>query len=329
MAARRNKAVDWLVYFVVRVVLCVLQTLTLEACGHLARGIAWLLNDVLRVRRRTTEENLQLIFPELTAEQRLTISRRMWESLFLTVCEVAQAPRRLHDTNWRTYIDLSREHKRQIVQMLLDSRPVVVVSGHYGNFELGCFIIGLLGFPSHALVRPLDNPYLNDYLQRFREMKGQYLLPKDGSANQIAALLETGGKLVLAGDQHAGPKGCWVDFLGRPASCHKGVALFTLTSGAPMVVVTVTRQADPEKLQARPMKFQVRVEGVADPRELPSELASVTGLTRWYNLRLEQGIRRQPHQYWWLHRRWRDAPPPRRAKNSDAPPQTDAQRPAA
>ena len=43
--------------------------------------------------------------------------------------------------------------------------------------------------------------------------------------------------LVLLGDQHAGPKGCWVDFFGQPASCHKGVALFTLTSGAPMAVL--------------------------------------------------------------------------------------------
>ena len=46
-------------------------------------------------------------------------------------------------------------------------------------------------------------------------------------------MLQMGGILSLLADQYAGEKGCWVEFMGRPASCHKAVALFTITSGAP------------------------------------------------------------------------------------------------
>ena len=74
--------------------------------------------------------------------------------------------------------------------------------------------------PTFTVARTLDNPFLDRFLNRFREAKGQFIVDKQGSAGQIDDVLARGGKLVLLGDQHAGPKGCWVDFFGRQASCH-------------------------------------------------------------------------------------------------------------
>ena len=107
--------------------------------------------------------------------------------------------------------------------------------------------------------RKLDNPYLDRFLNKFRGSTGQFILPKQGCAPQVEAVLQSGGTLSLLGDQHAGEKGCWVEFLGRPASCHKAVALFTLTSGAPQIVSYVRRLG-------RPMQFEIGVAGVADPQ---------------------------------------------------------------
>jgi KDO2-lipid IV(A) lauroyltransferase len=63
----------------------------------------------------------------------------------------------------------------------------------------------------------------------------------------------------------------------------------------------------------RPLKFEVGLGGIADPDRDASLLTGVPALTRWYNQRLEEGIRRSPDQYWWLHRRWKEPPPKRRA----------------
>lgn len=301
---------QWLAYVSVRLALCVVQTASIETCQFGCRALAWFACEVLRIRRQVVLQNLTRAFPDWTDAQRARVARRMWEHLLLMACELAHMQRKLHETNWTRY--LSFERRAQAVRMLLDPRPTVVVSGHFGNFELGCYLIGLLGFRGYAIARPLDNPFLDRFVRKFRESKGQYILDKDGCAQQIADLLEAGETLNLLGDQFAGPKGCWVEFFGQSASCHKGVALFTLTSGAPMSVMAVVRRSE------RPMEYAVELAGQVDPRSLPADLSHVKGLTRWYNARLEDLIRRYPAQYWWLHRRWKGEPP-KRAKGGVAP----------
>ncbi len=311
MARRAMLALsDWGVCFALRVVLCAIQSTSLTTCGIAARWLAFLLSDVLRVRVQTVEANLKIAFPDLGPVERRRLRRRMWEHLVLMVCEIAHAPRKLHETNWRKHIVI--EGRREIVTYLLDRRPTVIVSGHFGNFEVGGYLIGLLGFPTYSIARTLDNRQLEQMVKDFRERKGQYIVPKDGSGTLVAQFLERGDKVALLADHHAGPKGCWVDFLGQPTSCHKAVALFTLGSGAPMLSISNARGH-------RPMSFRVRLEGLADPRDLPNELASVPALTRWYNQALENAIRRSPDQYWWLHRRWRGEPPRRRPAEKRPP----------
>ena len=136
--------------------------------------------------------------------------------------------------------------------------------------------------------------------------------PGRRSAKTIEAILADGGNIGMLGDQHAGKRGCWVDFLGRPASCHKALALFTLTSKAPMMVCYAKRQD-------RPMQFEVGMTGVADPACPDEHQDNVKTLTQWYNERLGELILATPHQYWWLHRRWKGQPASRkRAKPRQA-----------
>ena len=186
-----------------------------------------------------------------------------------------------------------------------------MVSGHFGNFELGSYITGLLGYRGYLIARPLDNPYLDRYVSRFRAAYGQIVLPKHGSAGQVEAVLSGGGRISLLGDQHAGPKGCWVDFLGRPASCHKAVALLTLTGGAPLLVTYLKRVGGP-------LQFEAGLMAVADPQTPGQEQANVESLTRWYNAMLEQVILGAPEQYWWVHRRWKGKSPRKRAEAETA-----------
>jgi Kdo2-lipid IVA lauroyltransferase/acyltransferase len=297
---------DWLVYVVVRVAVSIVQTMRLETCQQLARPLAYLACDVLRVRRGVVDENLRHVYPELAPHERRVLIRRMWEHLVLMACEIAHAPRCVHETNWREYFHFPIQQKRQFVTYLLEPRPIVLVSGHFGNFEITSYVAGLLGFPTYAIARRLDNPYLDRWVNAFRSVHGQFILPKDGSAGYIDAVLRSGGVIALLGDQHAGLKGCWVDFLGRPASCHKAVALFTLVSGAPLLVSYGKRVGGP-------LHFEIGLEAVADPRQPGPELANVKTLTQWYNQALERIIRSAPEQYWWVHRRWKNAPPGKHA----------------
>lgn len=294
-----KQLMDWLVYLIVRLAICFVQAISLESCHAIARVLAWVACDLVRLRQGVVEGNLRQAFPELPDGDRRVLARRMWEHLFLMGCEIAHAPRKVHDTNWRRYFCFNG--KREMVACLLDSRPTVFVSGHFGNFELSSYMMGLFGFPTYAIARPLDNPYLDRYVNQFRSTHGQFILPKDGSAPQVDAVLRSGGVIALLADQHAGRKGCWVDFFGRPASCHKAVALFTLVSGAPLVVAYGRRVGGP-------LQFELGVGGIADPRIPSEDLSGVKALTQWYNRILEEIILVSPEQYWWVHRRWKEQP---------------------
>jgi KDO2-lipid IV(A) lauroyltransferase len=230
---RPRNLLDYTAYLVVRLFVCVVQAMPVDRCAGVARLLAHFCCSILKIRRRLVEENLRYAFPTMTADERKQLSREMWEHLFLLVVEVIHAPRKIHHTNWRDYVTLVNADR--IIRTFFDDRPTVIVCGHYGNFELSGFTLGILGFPSYTIARTLDNPYLDRFLNEFRGMTGQYILPKEGSSGEVQQILQQGGILALLGDQNAGRKGCWVEFFGRPASSHKGIALFTLASEAPTI----------------------------------------------------------------------------------------------
>ncbi len=173
---------DFAVYLVVRVIICVIQASTLRSCERLSTGLAVLFCNVLRVRHAVIEDNLKHAFPEDSAERRAEIEFGMWRHLFLMICEIALASRKIHESNWRRYIQIT--NRRPLVQAFLDPRPVVAVTAHFGNFEMCGYASGLLGFPTYTIARTLDNRFLHRYLMKFRAATGQYILPTKGSARK-------------------------------------------------------------------------------------------------------------------------------------------------
>ena len=301
-----KRAGQFLVYLLMRVLVSIIQAFSMRTCAGVVRLVAYLLCDVVKFRAATIDENLKIALPDSTPLERHKIARRMWRHLLMMVLETIHAPRKIHDTNWRNFVVIN--DRRAIVTTMLLPRPKVIVTAHFGNFEIAGYLTGLLGFRTHTVARTINNPFIDAYVNRIREAKGQYILPKVGSAPQADGVLSSGGMLVLLGDQHAGPKGCWVDFMGRPSSCHKALALFTLVSKAPMVAVYCKRTTGP-------MQFELGMAGLMDPNLPAPELAGVKQLTQWYNQVLEREIRQEMHQYWWVHRKWRDEP---RRKNESA-----------
>ncbi len=295
----RRQIVDFSVYVVIRILICVAQAMPMETGQRIARGLAWLFCDLLHVRGAVVDDNLAHAFPELSAAARLRLARQMWEHLFVLVIEVAHTPRKIHETNWREFVTLTNE--AELVRALLDDRPTLIVTAHLGNFEVGGYVLGVLGFPTFTIARTLDNRYLDRFLNRFRGSTGQHIIPKNGGYDRIIDVLARGGAMTFLADQYAGPKGCWIEFFGRPASAHKAIALLALDNNG-RVSVCASRRLD------RPMRFELRNYVMLDPHAAGNSLAGVRELTQWYSSRLEELIRQTPGQYWWLHRRWK-APP--------------------
>jgi KDO2-lipid IV(A) lauroyltransferase len=301
VASCKAYASEFAAYVVVRSLVSFVQVLPYDMGDSMCRGIAYLAAGPLRIRHQATHHNLQNVFPDATQEQRDRLNHVMWHHLMLMVCEIAWAQRRLHLTNWSDHV--SFRNNRKILRACLSKRPSVLVTGHFGNFEIGGYTMGLMGCGSTTIARRLDNRFLHAWVERFRGAKGQKMVDKEGCAAEVDQHLLAGGALTLLADQHAGPKGCWVQFMGVPASCHKALALFSLASGAPMFAGYTRR------VGMKPMQFESNCTGVADPQNDPDEVcASVTTLTNWYNGQLASAVSETVEQYWWLHRRWRTPP---------------------
>jgi len=305
----RTRALDAVAYAAVRVLICIVQSLPRDLCERFARASSDLLANRVKIRRRVVRDNLQQAFPEWTPAQAREAARGMWEHLLLMVVEIAHAERVIRKTTWRRHLRI--HGMERMVRELWADRPKVILSGHFGNFELAAFLFGAFGFRIYSVARELDNPLLDRFVTKFRESRGQVILPKKGSAPDVALVLEDNGAIGLLGDQAAGPKGCWVDFFGRPASVHKAIGVFSLSSSAPMLVCSATRRRGL-------FDYDLRLEGVADPAAGRPETADLKAISQWYTSLLERSIRRAPSQYWWVHRRWRGDPPKATVRRSAA-----------
>jgi KDO2-lipid IV(A) lauroyltransferase len=262
-------------------------------------------------------ENVTAAYPELAADPLRAdrLVRAMYRHLFRVIVELVLLPRKLHLGNYRKHI-MTPDGAR-LLPPYLGGRAALIVTAHFGNWEMAGFSMGLFGFRSYAIARVLDNPYLERFVLHFRQRTGQTIIPKKDAFDPVTAALRAGGKVGTLADQDAGMKGVFVDFFGRPASTHKAIALMALECDAVMAVVGVPRVSradypqrpdfDPAS-QLAPLFYAVEVADVIDPREYATDPNAVKAITQRYTAALEKMIRAHPEQYFWLHRRWKHQP---------------------
>jgi KDO2-lipid IV(A) lauroyltransferase len=308
VARRRSRFGDYAAYLAVRALVAVAQMLTVEEGYRLADGLARILYLVDRRHRLVADENLRLALGDaVDSAGRNRMVRGVYRHFCRMVIEMLHIPRKMRLTTWRHYIRLAGHEA--VVERMLDGGPTILLTGHYGNWEMAGYIFGVFGLPPYTVARTLDNPYLDRFLRSFRERTGQHLIPKKGGSDQMLAVLERGGTLSFLADQDAGPKGLFVDFFGRPASTFKAIALLSLEHDAPVCVGAARRLGER-------FRYEVRCEAVLRPADFGTD---VRGFTQAYTRLLEQTIQRDPSQYLWLHRRWKHQPRAKRSETAEAP----------
>jgi KDO2-lipid IV(A) lauroyltransferase len=305
MAKPRNQTADYAVYLAIRLVVCVLQALSLAKAQAFARFLAWLAYRVDPRHREVARENLRHAYQAASEAAIDRHVRAVYQHFCTILVEMIQIPRRLHLNNWRRHLELV--HGERVVDGLTCGRAMLIVTGHFGNWEMAGYAMGMFGFRTYAVARRIDNPHLDKFLARFRSGTGQTILDKNTDYDRIQQVLRDGGAIAMLSDQDAGQRGMFVDFFGRPASTFKSIALLALEYNAALVVVGVPKVGEP-------MRYQVVSEEVILPEDYADRPDAAKAITQRYTAALERLVRRAPGQYFWLHRRWKHQPPVRKAK---------------
>jgi KDO2-lipid IV(A) lauroyltransferase len=177
-------------------------------------------------------------------------------------------------------------------------RGVLLVTGHYGNWEIAAATVASRGVPIAAIVRRQGNRLVDERLQALRRNLGVETIYQGQAPSRVPRILRANGVVGIVGDQDARKSGVFVPFFGRPASTHRGPALFALRLGAPVFACIARRlPGDDIRYEVAGERVEFNPTGVldADVRALTAELA----------LRLERQVRVAPEQYFWFHKRWK------------------------
>ena len=308
----RSRRVDYFVYLVVRAFVCVLQALPRRLAFAFSEALARLAYRINKRHRLVAAENLRFAFPEKNERQIDALVRDCYRHFCRMLVEMVVLPRVIRVENYLNMIALT--NLSSYVRGLLGNRPVLIVIGHHGNWEFAGYALGAMGFRTFAIARVLDNPYLHDFLNSFRQKTGQTIIAKKDDFDRLKDALAAGGKVATLADQDAGPRGVFVNFFGRLASAHKAVALMAMEFDAVMLVSGVPRVGKGAGPTGFDSTYQILCEEVIDPREYAGRGDAVKAITQRYHDALERIIRRNPEQYFWLHRRWKSRPAEKKAK---------------
>ncbi len=259
-----------------------------------------LFHDLVGIRKQHTREMLRMAFPQRGERWARETTREVYRHLGMVAAEMARIPL-LAQFKFDYWVQT--RGSKAIREALDNGKGALVVSAHMGNWEYGGAWGAANGYPVSYVVASQANPGIEEIIDDIRRSSGIEIIKKANAARGILDGLKRNRLIAIMMDQDAHDAGVFVPFFDRPASTPRGAATFALKTGAPIFIMLTHRAGN----------GKTRVEFVPVPVEKTKDKQEdIRRITAWITARLEQGIRENPEQWLWLHRRWKTQP-----KNED------------
>lgn len=288
---------QYLEYGVVVATMGLARTLSwagVRACGS---AIGFLFYTFDRRHRRVALANLAAAFPRKSPQENDELVRRVFAHFGRHVFELLKfaslTPAQLLERIEFEGEEYAHEAYRQ-------GRGTLFVTGHFGFWEINALAHGAAHYPIGVLARPLDNPHLHTLLENLRCSTGNHVIYRRGALRRVMRALAANEGVAILIDQHIqAPDAVTVNFFDRPASTTLALAVLALRTGAPVIPVFALPLPDG--------RFRCIFEHPVDP---PSEDSpeAIREFTQRCTDVLEMYVRKYPHMWLWMHRRWRDVP---------------------
>lgn len=297
--AKPGPVMMWTQYLAARTAAAALTAFDVDLNLQTASLIGSAIHRIDKRHAERARANIRRSFPDWPEKRVEATARASMQHLIRFVIETLHTPRLIHANNWANRLDTGRLGKA--VAALNSGKPVILVTGHLGNFELLGYALATLGYRVDALARPLDNPLVYDWLLGIRERKGMRVITKWDATDQMVKVLDDGGALAFIADQNAGAKGVFVPFMGRLASAYKSIALLAQRYEATVVCGYALRKGER-------FAYEIGTTDVFGPEDWVDQHDPLYYITARYTRALEMAVQREPSQYWWMHRRWKSRP---------------------
>ncbi len=243
-------------------------------------------------------KNLSAAFgAEKNPDEILRICRYCFRNLGKQLMEVLQMPRLTPENLDRL---VTYEGKQNIDNALKAGKGVIILTAHFGNWELLGAGLGLSGYKLNYIFRPLRSRQLDALLNRIRQGVGGKPIPRGASVKGALRCLMRNELLAILSDIDTKVDGVFVDFFGRPAFTPRGPVSIALRTGAALVPTHVVRQRDDTHVIVVEKALKLKITGNL---EEDIRLNTARGVKI-----LESYIRKHPEQWIWVHDRWKTRP---------------------
>lgn len=271
------------------------RLLPLPVVQHLGASAGELLYALFGFRRAVTVDNLRRAFPDLSEREIDRLARASFRSVGTALFEFLWFPR----FEPRHIREVARIENPELVKELHGrGKGIILLTAHFGNWELLAQSMHVeLGLPLSIIVKPQSNPWVDRKINHWRTRWGNKVVPMGVAVREILRTLQEGGVVGIVADQSAPKESIAVQFFGRDVPTYEGPAVFSLKTGAPLMIGFAIRQPDGT--------YRSRFEEVPTDDLNGSSETNVLELTRRHVAITEKYIRAHPHLWMWMHKRWK------------------------
>ena len=265
-----------------------------------ARIIAWIGYKIAAKQRRIAVESLAKAFNgEKTPAEIEHIARECFYAMAGTAVEFFMFMR--HPERIRKYVEV--QGLENLDRALGHGKGVVGVSAHFGSFPLLVSRLAMDGYKVSTMIRHIRDPKLDELFEKKRDMMrvgSIYTQPREQCVNRSLEILRNNEILFIQLDQNFGTAGVFVDFFGTKAATATGPVVFSMRTGAPLVPMFIYRLKGPRHKIVIEPEYKMKTEG-SKHEIMVDAIQALTAL-------IEKYIRKYPHEWGWIHKRWKARP---------------------
>jgi KDO2-lipid IV(A) lauroyltransferase len=289
-------------YFLARSILGALGVLPRSMALGVGKNLGRITYRLPLKLRQTGERNLAIAFPEMGDDQKQQLLRGSFESLGRLLAEFSQFPRMTRES-LREMIEYDQVGLGHLRDAEKNEQGVIFLTGHLGAWEILSFGWSALEYPLSFLVRPIDNPRIEEMVEKERTRFGNIAIDKKSAARQALRVLRQKGTLGILSDLNTQPfEGVFVPFFGKLACTNAGIATLALKTDA--VVIPTCAVWD-----ARRGKYFFHGDPQVELVRTGDHQRDVEVNTANFAAAMERMIRLYPEQWLWIHKRWKTRPP--------------------
>ncbi len=299
MSKKRSSFQTKIEYYAARALIGAIGLFPLETSMRIGKGAGKFIGSRLSKLKKNGRRNLEIALPNLSDAEKERILNGTFESLGRQLGFVSHfgefTPERVRET-------LEIAGRENFDEAYAKGTGILFFTGHFGSWEVFNLLAPAFGHPMNIVVRRIDNPLVENFVENLRTRLGCRTLDKTQSARAMFRVLKKGGLLGIMADLNVQEReGVFVDFFGVPASTTTGIAKLALaTNAAVLPAFAVWNEAK--------QKYVVHLEPAIEYEKTIDNGADIKTLTQEMTRVVEKFVRQYPEQWLWIHKRWNTRP---------------------